>query len=78
MEYSLTKHFSMNSCGWVDRVLDWETRGLGSTPGGITFENFCFFLNVPPKTGQSRLVSRLLWLVFYLNCRKINLVFQVS
>ncbi len=69
MEYSLERPFGVSSCGWVDRMLDWETDGLGSTP----VLNF-FILNLPPKTGQSRLA----WLVFFLNCPKINSVFQIS
>ncbi len=47
----------------MDRVLDWETNEAGPIPGGVTFGNFFlfFFLNLPPKTGESRLV----WLFFF-------------
>ncbi len=59
MEYSLRRQLGVSSCGWVERVLDWETYEFGSIPEGVTFGNF--FFNLPPKTGQSRLA----WLVFF-------------
>ncbi len=76
MEYSLRRQFGVSCCGWTNRVLDWETNGLGSIPKGVVFGIFFlfFFLNLLPKTGQSRLV----WFGFFLNCPKMNSVLQVS
>ncbi len=52
----------MSNCGWVNRVLNWETNGLGCIHEGVIFgQFFSFFLNLPPKTSQLRLV----WLGFF-------------
>ncbi len=40
MEYSLKRLFGMSSCGWVDRMLDWENDGLGSGPKEVIFGIF--------------------------------------
>ncbi len=50
MEYSSKRQFGVSSRGWVNRVLDWETNGLGSTPEGDIFGNFfSFFFKLAPK-----------------------------
>ncbi len=50
MEYSLRRQLGGSSCGGVNRVLDWETNGLGSIPEGVIFGFFfLFFLTCPQK-----------------------------
>ncbi len=50
VEYSLRKQLDVNSCGWVNKVLDWETNGLDSIPGSVIFGNFfLFFFKLAPK-----------------------------
>ncbi len=57
MEYSLRRQLGVSSCGWVRRMLDWATSGLGFIPEGVIYGNFFpFFFKLAPKTGQSRLV----------------------
>ncbi len=48
MEYSLRSQVGVSSCGWVERVLDWEICGLGPIPGGVTVGNF-FLLTYAQK-----------------------------
>ncbi len=43
MEYSLRRHFGVRGCGWVDRVLDWETSEPGLFPGVLLFKIFFLF-----------------------------------
>ncbi len=50
MEYSLRRQLCVSSCGWVNRMLDWESNGLGSFPEGVIFGNFfLFFFKLAPK-----------------------------
>ncbi len=85
MEYSLRKQLGVSICDWVERVLDWETYGLLLSLRVLFLKIFFFFLNLPPKTGQSRLA----WLlqnefsftgqlrldkIFFFNCHKTTLL----
>ncbi len=45
----LRRQLGVSSCGLVNRVLDWETNGLGSIPEGVIFGNFFSFFILAPK-----------------------------
>ncbi len=48
MEYSLSRRVGVNICGSVDRVLNWDTDGLGCTPEDVALNIFFFFFfNLP-------------------------------
>ncbi len=66
MECRLTRQFGANSYGWVDRALNWESNGLGSISGEVTFKFFFLvFFKLAPKNRSVKVVC-LFFFVFFL------------